>query len=264
MWALGDYHRFAKATVWELGPELVAACGVDGRASACSTSPRAPGNVALRAAEAGPRSWPPTSRRSTSRPAGARPRARGVELEWVEADAEALPFADGVVRRRHLVARRDLRARSRGGGRRARPRLPAGRDDRDDQLHARGPRRRRSSGSSPVTRHRPRPARGRRCGGAPRSTCARCSATASRRIETLRERYVERSAGGPLAYRDLFKETFGPLVGLYAALADQPDRLAALERDFTDFAVRADEGPPGGPAEYPYEYLRVVARKRGG
>src|SRR5919106_1827323 len=28
MWALGDYHRFAKHTVWELGPRLVEACGI--------------------------------------------------------------------------------------------------------------------------------------------------------------------------------------------------------------------------------------------
>ena len=34
-WALGDYHRFA-TTVWELGPVLVAACGIRA-ASACST-----------------------------------------------------------------------------------------------------------------------------------------------------------------------------------------------------------------------------------
>ena len=27
VWALGDYHAFAKATVWGLGPELIAACG---------------------------------------------------------------------------------------------------------------------------------------------------------------------------------------------------------------------------------------------
>jgi hypothetical protein len=28
IWALGDYHRFAKATVWGLGPVLVEACGI--------------------------------------------------------------------------------------------------------------------------------------------------------------------------------------------------------------------------------------------
>ena len=27
-WALGDYHRFAKATVWEIGPVLVEACAI--------------------------------------------------------------------------------------------------------------------------------------------------------------------------------------------------------------------------------------------
>ena len=81
-----------------------------------------------------------------------------------------------LVRRRHLVARRDLRARSRGGGRRAAPRLPAGRDDRDDQLHARGPGRRVLRARRPL---RAAAAAGRaaaaRC-GATRSTCASCSA----------------------------------------------------------------------------------------
>lgn len=27
-WALGDYHRFAKETVWDLGEVLVEACGI--------------------------------------------------------------------------------------------------------------------------------------------------------------------------------------------------------------------------------------------
>jgi hypothetical protein len=51
-------------------------------------------------------------------------------------------------------------------------------------------------------------------------------------------------------------------VGLYASLADQPERLAALDRDFVEFATRADESSPGGPAEYAYEYLLVVGRTR--
>jgi hypothetical protein len=41
-----------------------------------------------------------------------------------------------------------------------------------------------------------------------------------------------------------------------------PDKRAALDRDFLDFATRSNQGPPGGPAEYPYEYLLVVGRKR--
>ena len=59
-----------------------------------------------------------------------------------------------------------------------------------------------------------------------------------------------------------FKRTFGPVVAIYAPLADRPDRIAALDRDFLEFATRFDRGAPGGPAEYRYEYLLVVARTR--
>jgi hypothetical protein len=81
-------------------------------------------------------------------------------------------------------------------------------------------------------------------------------------LELTRRHYVERSPGDAAAYCELFKETFGPVVGLYASLADQPERLAALDGGFVDFAVRADKSPPGGPAEYAYEYLLVVGRTR--
>ncbi len=46
------------------------------------------------------------------------------------------------------------------------------------------------------------------------------------------------------------------------ALADQPERAATLDREFLGFAERSNRGAPDGPAEYRYEYLLVVARKR--
>ena len=52
------------------------------------------------------------------------------------------------------------------------------------------------------------------------------------------------------------------MVGIYATLAGEPKRAAALDRDFLEFATRANSGPPDGPAEYRYEYLLVVARRR--
>ena len=78
-------------------------------------------------------------------------------------------------------------------------------------------------------------------------------------LELTRRRYVERSPGDPAAYCDFFKQTFGPVVGLYASLADEPDRLAALDRDFLDFATRSNQAPPDAPAEYA---VRVPARRR--
>ena len=262
VWALGDYHRFAKATVWELGPELVAACGVTAGQRVLDVAAGS-GNVAIRAAEAGAEvvasDLTPEHFAAGRREA----RARGVELEWVEADAEALPFADEsfdvVTSSLGAIFAADHEAVAGELVRVCRPGGTIGMINFTPEGLA-------GDFFGLVARHAPPPPPG---AGSPLLWGAEEHVRALfgdrvASIETLRERYVERSAGGPLAYRDLFKETFGPLVGLYAALADQPDRLAALERDFTDFAVRADEGPPGGPAEYPYEYLRVVARKRGG
>jgi hypothetical protein len=81
-------------------------------------------------------------------------------------------------------------------------------------------------------------------------------------VELARREYVERSAS-PHDYRELFKRTFGPAVALYAALASEPERLEALDRDFLEFATRSNSGEPEGPAEYRYEYLLVVGRNLG-
>ena len=62
MWALGDYHRFATETVWEIGPVLVEACGISAGqrvldvATGTGTWPSVPPRPARR-------SWRPTSPR---------------------------------------------------------------------------------------------------------------------------------------------------------------------------------------------------------
>ena len=75
-----------------------------------------------------------------------------------------------------------------------------------------------------------------------------------------RRQYVERAAS-PRDYRELFKQTFGPVVAIYGSLAEEPERAAALDREFLEFAMRANSGPPEGSAEYRYEYLLVAARR---
>jgi hypothetical protein len=84
------------------------------------------------------------------------------------------------------------------------------------------------------------------------------------RVESLEmsEMMYTESAPTPQEYVDLYKETFGPVVGVYEALRDEPDRAARLDGEFLDFAHQANRGASGGWAEYPYEYLLVVARKR--
>src|SRR5687768_14051183 len=91
MWALGDYHRFATELVWEVGPVLVQASGVRAGQRLLDVA-AGTGNVAIRAAEAGANvvasDLTPENFEAGRREA----RARGVELEWIRADAEALPF----------------------------------------------------------------------------------------------------------------------------------------------------------------------------
>ena len=92
-WAAGDFPEIARRQLWEVGPRIVAATGVttgdDVLDVACGT-----GNAAIRAAQAGGRV---TGVDLTPElfEAGRREAAdAGVALDWVEGDAEELPFAD--------------------------------------------------------------------------------------------------------------------------------------------------------------------------
>jgi ubiquinone/menaquinone biosynthesis C-methylase UbiE len=94
MWALGDYHEFARRSLWGFGQQLVDACAI-GPGQRVLDVAAGSGNVAIRAAQAGAdvvaSDLTPENFDAGRREA----QAHGVRLDWVEADAEALPFADG-------------------------------------------------------------------------------------------------------------------------------------------------------------------------
>src|SRR5438270_5170140 len=94
MWGLGDYHRVAVETISQFGPELVAACGIGPGQRVLDVAAGA-GNIAIPAAEAGAEVIASDLTPELFEPGRRDAAARGVELEWVEADAEALPFDDG-------------------------------------------------------------------------------------------------------------------------------------------------------------------------
>jgi ubiquinone/menaquinone biosynthesis C-methylase UbiE len=255
-WALGDYHAFAKATVWELGPILVDACGVssDQRVLDVATGT---GNVAIRAAETGAEvvasDLTPENFEAGRREAS----AQDVELEWVEADAEALPFDDdefdvvtsslgAIFAPDHQAVAGELVRVCRPGGTIGMLNFTPEIDDFFAVFAPYGP---------------PQPP-----GPAPglwgsEEHVRELFGDRLESLELTRGQYVER-ADSPRAYCELFKRTFGPVVGIYAGLAARPERTEALDRDLLEHATRANRGRPGGPAEYPYEYLLVLARKR--
>jgi SAM-dependent methyltransferase len=255
MWALGDYHRFAKATVWELGQVLVDACGVHPGQRVLDVA-AGTGNTAIRAAERGASvvasDLTPENFEAGRREAS----ARGVELEWVEADAQALPFADGefdvvtssfgaIFAPDQPAVADELVRVCRPGGTIGMVNFTPRADPFFDLL----------------ARYLPPPP----AGALPPTAWGRESHVRElfgdrlASLELTRHEYVERAAT-PDAYVTLFQETFGPVVAIEKSLADQPERAASFDREFREFAQAADEGPPGGPAEYSYEYLLVLGR----
>lgn len=93
MWAQGHYHEFARRALWGFGRELVTACAI-GPGQYVLDVAAGTGNVAIRAAQTGAdvvaSDLTPEHFDAGRREAA----AAGVRIEWVEADAEALPFAD--------------------------------------------------------------------------------------------------------------------------------------------------------------------------
>ena len=255
MWGLGDYHRFARELVWDFGPQPVRACGIGPGLRVLDVAAGS-GNVALRAAEAGAAvvasDLTPENLAAGRREA----EARGLELEWVEADAEALPFADGsfdVVTSsvgamfapdHHAVAAELVRVCRPGGTIGMVNYTPEGGVGEFFETFA---------------RYLPPPP----AGALPAVLWGReehVRELFGDRVASLdmtRRTYVERRPGGPRGYCDFVYETFGPAIAIRAG-AEDPE---ALDRDFLQFATRANQGPPGGPAEIEYEYLLVVARK---
>ena len=261
MWALGDYHKFATELVWELGPVLVKACGISAGQRVLDVAAGS-GNVAIRAAEAGARvvasDLTPENFEAGRREA----RARHVELDWVEGDAEALPFDDGefdvvtssfgaIFAPNHQKVADELLRVCRNGGTIGMANFtPEGlAADFFEVLapYAPAP----PPGALPPVMWGSEEHVWKLLGDRVTS------------LEMTRKQYVERAAT-PGDYCEFFKEMFGPAVAIDASLARQPERAAAFERDFLEFATRSNRGAPDGPAEYHYEYLLVVVRKEGG
>ena len=259
MWALGDYHSFAKQTVWGLGPVLVAACRISPGQRVLDVA-AGTGNVAIRAAEAGAHVVASDLTPDNFEAGRCEARSHGVELEWLEADAERLPFGDGefdvvtssfgaMFAPDHQKTADELLRVCRPGGTIGLLNFtPEGLGGKFFEIFARYAPPPRPGAQPPIlwgSEEHVRELLGDRVES----------------LEMTRAVYVERAAS-PLGYLELFGETFGPLIGLRAFLADQPDRAAALEREALEFATRSNRGAPDGPAEYHYEYLLVVARTR--
>ena len=93
MWASGDYPAMVEAFLLPLGPRLVEACGISSGMKVLDVA-AGTGNASIPAAQAGAQVTASDLTPELFEAGRARAEAEGVELEWVEADAENLPFED--------------------------------------------------------------------------------------------------------------------------------------------------------------------------
>ena len=64
----------------------------------------------------------------------------------------------------------------------------------------------------------------------------------------------------PEDFRDYFKANYGPTVTAYQGIAGEPERIAALDHELAELARQHDHGT--GTTEMEWEYLLLTARKR--
>jgi SAM-dependent methyltransferase len=93
MWAKGDYPSMVETFLLPMGPRLVEACGIGAGAAVLDVA-AGTGNASIPAAGTGAKVTASDLTPELLEAGRARAQAEGVELDWVEADAENLPFED--------------------------------------------------------------------------------------------------------------------------------------------------------------------------
>jgi ubiquinone/menaquinone biosynthesis C-methylase UbiE len=93
MWASGDYPSMVETFLLPLGPRLVEACGIEAGMRVLDVA-AGTGNAAIPAAERGAAVTASDLTPELLEAGRAKAEAEGLELDWVEADAENLPFED--------------------------------------------------------------------------------------------------------------------------------------------------------------------------
>lgn len=94
MWASGDYPSMVEPFLLPLGPRLVEACAIGPGLTVLDVA-SGTGNASIPAAQRGARVTASDLTPELFEAGRRRAEAAGVQVEWVEGDAENLPFEDG-------------------------------------------------------------------------------------------------------------------------------------------------------------------------
>lgn len=255
MWATGDYPKLATELVAPLGPVLVEACGV-GPGDRVLDVAAGTGNAAIPAAQTGATVVASDLTPELLRAGAAVAAECGVQLEWREADAHALPFGDNefdVVM--SCIGVMFAPFHERAADELVRVTKPGGRigllnwtpDGHIGQLFATM----KPYMPPPPPGAQPPPLWGREDHVRALLGDRVTDLTAERRSLT-----VDHFADGA-AFRDYFKTVYGPTIAAYRNIEGDADRIAALDADI----ARVGDGFLNGADTMQWEYLLLTARK---
>jgi 2-polyprenyl-3-methyl-5-hydroxy-6-metoxy-1,4-benzoquinol methylase len=90
MWATGDYATMVDTFLLPVGQRLVGACGIDGQTRVLDVA-AGTGNASIPAAQRGAKVTASDLTPALLEAGRARSEVSGLDLQWVEADAEDLP-----------------------------------------------------------------------------------------------------------------------------------------------------------------------------
>ncbi|MEU8134421.1 class I SAM-dependent methyltransferase [Streptodolium elevatio] len=258
MWALGDYPAVATEVIAELGPELAAAAGAAPGIRVLDVAAGS-GNAATAAALAGAEVVASDLTPELLEVGRSQAEAAGAKLEWRQADAEDMPFGDaefdavmscvGVMFAPHHQATADELVRvCKPGGRIALTNwTPQG---FIGQMFAT---------MKPYAAPPPPGAQPPPLWGDPDHV----RALLGDRVEDFsaeRRQLAVGHFGGPEEFRDYFKANYGPTIAVYRNIADDPEKVAALDQALAELPekFRLDGDSP----VLTWEYLLVTARRR--
>ncbi len=260
MWALGDYKSIAGEVVPELGAVLAAEAGI-GPGDYVLDVAAGTGNASIPAALTGASVVALDLTPELLAAGRGIAAAQGVELDWMQGDAEDLPFQDGtfdaviscvgvMFAPNHRKAAAELVRVCRPGGTIALLNwTPEGfvgeliaimRDYQPPQAAVPGP-----------------PLWGREDYLSGLFEPDAVQGWQSRKQVITVDRFQT-----PEHFRDFFKANFGPVVGVYRGIGEDLERSAALDRELSSLAERHARGTADG-IEMDWEYLLVRATAAG-
>jgi ubiquinone/menaquinone biosynthesis C-methylase UbiE len=257
MWASGNYHAVVSDIISELGPVLVSAAGIKSGDLVLDVAAGS-GNVAIPAAQAGAKVIASDLTPELMEVGQKWAAEVGVRLSWEIADAEALPYGDdefdavlsclGVMFAPHHQAAADelIRVCRPGGTIGLIAWTPTG---FIGQMFATM----KPYAPPPPPGAQPPPLWGNE------DHVRELLGDRVEQVHTETRAVRVTHLATPEAFRDYFKLNYGPTISTYRAIAEDPERVVALDRDLADLARRSDTGTDSTVLDW--EYLLFTARK---